>query len=96
MLFETKHTISNDPCSLVLFPKDYLFFLVFQVRSLNINKSTKKQTTAISVASQRGHLDIVALFVNRYDCDINICDWNGFSPLYIASQRGHHAVVRSK
>ncbi|WP_369409593.1 ankyrin repeat domain-containing protein [Wolbachia endosymbiont of Tribolium confusum] len=51
--------------------------------------------TALYLASQNGHTEIVELLISTKNADVNIVDKkNNVTPLYLAAQSGHEAVVK--
>lgn len=64
---------------------------------IDVNKSTETGGTALMIAADRGHEDIVAKLLNRPDIDCNKTwtrnDGRQFTPLERAADVGHNAIV---
>ena len=70
-----------------------MFFLFFQL-AVDLSYQNKQGNTALMLASEGGHYNVVELLLllNK-DLNINIQDNNGVTALMFASQSGHHQVV---
>ena len=53
-----------------------------------------RRSTALMIASQEGHVEVVRLLLACQAVDVNKADSNGFTALCIASYTGHVEVVR--
>ena len=61
----------------------------------NVNASTHTGTTALYIAGQNGHVDVVkTLLANNADVKASM-HTDGSTALYIAAQKGHVDVVRT-
>ena len=56
---------------------------------INVDLRLAKGRTALYLASINGHLEIVRLLVRLGRADPSIKENKGFSPLYVAAQKGH-------
>ena len=61
---------------------------------IDINKNLTQVGTALYIAAQRGHLDVVKLLLKYEGININQATKGGFTPLHIAAQHGHLDVVK--
>ena len=60
----------------------------------DVNKATTDDgSTALIIASQNGHADVVSLLLGKEGVDVNQATNDGRTPLYIASWKGHSEVV---
>ena len=69
-----------------------MFFLSFQL-AINMNYQNKQGNTALMLASEGGHYNVVTLLLLNKDLNINIQNNNGVTALMFASDSGHHQVV---
>lgn len=66
--------------------------LLLETHRINVN-GLVEGTSALWVASQQGHIEVVKLLV-KHNVDVNLCTPDGRSPLYVAAYRGHSEVCR--
>lgn len=64
-----------------------------KVCGADINQETNDGATALHLAAQYGHLDVLKCLVNELGADVNKAAVNGITPLYTAAQNGHLALV---
>lgn len=68
--------------------------LLLRARGLNVDLTCKKQgATALSIATQEGHTEIVAMLLEN-GAEPDLVDHYGRSPVKVAGQRGHFNIVR--
>ncbi|KAI2490607.1 serine/threonine kinase [Fragilaria crotonensis] len=61
----------------------------------NVNAQDSYGATALYIASQNGHLEVVRELLQHDNVDVNLqCTDDGATALYMASQQGHLEVVR--
>ena len=48
----------------------------------------------LHVASEHDHLDVINVLVGRKECDLNVPDETGNTPLHTACKHGHHTTVQ--
>ena len=65
---------------------------VLEEPRVDVNYMRPPGTTALHQACIRGNLECVQLLVER-GADLNLKDWQGFSPLKLASLNGHFDVA---
>ena len=61
--------------------------------SIDINMVTNSGTL-LSLAAFYGHTAIVRELLSRPDCDRNLPQWTGATPLYLAAQHGYVEIMR--
>ncbi|XP_062849854.1 KN motif and ankyrin repeat domain-containing protein 1-like [Trichomycterus rosablanca] len=59
----------------------------------NINAQDQAGTTALIIACDRGHTDIIQILLEDPDCDINLTDKGGRSALSLATQASHTEIA---
>ncbi|XP_064089070.1 ankyrin-1-like isoform X2 [Macrobrachium nipponense] len=59
----------------------------------DVNKSTSKYVTPLHVAAAKGSLSLVQVLLNRQATNVEAVDNDGYTPLMVASLRGHIDVV---
>ena len=69
-----------------------MLFLFFQL-AIDLNYQNKQGNTALTLASEGGHYNVVTLLLLNKDLNINIQNNNGVTALMFASDSGHHQVV---
>lgn len=68
--------------------------LLVRARGINVDLACKKQgATALSIAAQEGHTEIVAILLEN-GADPDLVDHYGRSPVKVAGKRGHFRIVR--
>ncbi|XP_051566532.1 ankyrin repeat domain-containing protein 50-like isoform X1 [Myxocyprinus asiaticus] len=68
--------------------------LLLRAKGLNIDLACKQQgATALSIAAQEGHAEIVAMLLER-GAEPDHVDCYGRSPVNVAGKRGHFTIVR--
>jgi hypothetical protein len=65
-------------------------------RRVNIEKKTLDGSTALHLATRRGHYDTVCTLIRKYSADFNAADGNGFTALDIARIQAKHAGTDAK
>ncbi len=64
-------------------------------KGLDVNTKFRYDATALSYASDRGHLEVVKVLLER-KADVNVKDtFYGATPLIWAAQKGHAEIVRA-
>ncbi|MCA1555998.1 MAG: ankyrin repeat domain-containing protein [Acidobacteria bacterium] len=64
-------------------------------KGVDVNTKFRYDATALSYASDRGHLEVVKLLLER-KADVNVKDtFYGATPLIWAAQKGHAEIVRA-
>ena len=63
-------------------------------RRENILSTDKRGNTALHYSAIAGHADAVELFTSEFNCDPNLQNADGDSPLHIACRESHLEVVR--
>jgi len=64
-------------------------------KGVDVNTKFRYDATALSYASDRGHLEVVKLLIER-KADVNVKDtFYGATPLIWAAQKGHAEIVRA-
>jgi ankyrin repeat protein len=61
---------------------------------VNINAHDDTEKTALYMACEHGHVEIVKFLLQQKNIDINKTDIHNTSPLHIACRRGHTEIVR--
>ncbi|KDO24159.1 hypothetical protein SPRG_10586 [Saprolegnia parasitica CBS 223.65] len=69
--------------------------VLLQHKAINTNAQNNMGATALMLASEEGHTDIVASLLAHADVEINMQDNAGFSALMLAAQSGHADVVNA-
>lgn len=68
--------------------------LLLRARGINVDLACKKQgATALSIAAQEGHTEIVAMLLEN-GADPDLLDRYGRCPVKVAGKRGHFSIVR--
>lgn len=68
--------------------------LLLRARGINVDLACKKQgATALSIAAQEGHTEIVAILLEN-GAKPDLVDHYGRSPVKVAGKRGHFSIVR--
>ncbi|KAI5621382.1 ankyrin repeat domain-containing protein 50 [Silurus asotus] len=68
--------------------------LLLRSRGINVDLACKKQgATALSIAAQEGHTEIVAMLLEN-GAEPNLVDHYGRSPVKVAGKRGNFSIVR--
>ena len=70
-----------------------LFLLLLLLLDVNKSKATSG-ATALHVASQNGHVEIIKLLVGAEGIKVNKLSIEGFTPLHVASQNNHIEIVK--
>jgi ankyrin repeat protein len=60
---------------------------------VDLNLKTDRGQTALSLAAEKGHSEIVEMLLTRHDVDVNTQDLDGQTPLGWAVFNGHATVV---
>lgn len=60
--------------------------------SVGINETDQSLTTALHLASLRGHQGATQLLI-QYNADVAVQDQDGNTPLHRAASKGHHQIV---
>lgn len=68
--------------------------LLLEARGINVNLACRQQAaTALSIAAQEGHANIVAMLLEK-GANPDHIDKYGRSPIKVAGKRGHFTIVR--
>ncbi len=63
--------------------------LLLARQGVEVNKTAEKGSTALLMASENGHLEVVRLLLARQGVKVNKTAQDGFTALMVASQNGH-------
>jgi ankyrin repeat protein len=83
-----------DPITAVLIGSRQGVLLLLARKGVEVNKSAADGATALMVASQYGHVEVVRLLLARQDVEVNETGQNGVTALMLASHIGQLEVVR--
>ncbi len=72
----------------------FFFFFLLARNGVEINKSAADGLTALMLASQNGHVDVVQLLLAREGVEVNKTGPDGLTALMVASQDELVEVVR--
>ena len=73
--------------------RTYIIHLLLNAGA-NVNATDNSGRTALTMATLRGHTDIVTLLLDHQDIDVNVKDFFGYTPLIVAADKGDKDVVK--